>query len=197
MECTLANQAKRAGLALAAAAAFSAIGTGTAQAQEFTRAEIGLDRSGNLTCSFRETGLGAQALITYTCGAEALGVVSGCFVRNKFVGPTSLSIFKNVSNAEEGHPPAPLVAKNNGTINATLTVEIPESHGAEVCTEPAVQKNIAVRWCNASLVDTTNNIVGASTGELLAQLESTGTAVVPVPTCAELLAAPPTNGGGA
>jgi hypothetical protein len=118
--------------------------------------------------------------------------MSGCYVRNRFVGPTSLAIFKDVSNAEEGHPPAPFVAKNNGTINATLTAEIPESHGAELCTEPAVQRNIAVRWCNASLNDTTNNIVGASLGELFAQLEKTGTAAVPVPSCAELLAAPPT-----
>jgi len=193
MKHTCGKQAQRAGLALAAAAAFTMLGIGTAQAQQFTRAELSLDGSGNLTCSFRETGLAPNGLYTYTCRAKALGVMSGCFVRNRFVGPTSLAVFKDVSNAEEGHPPAPLVAKNNGTINATLTGGIPESHGAELCTEPAVQRNIAVRWCNASLEDTTNNIVAASLGELFAQLEKTGTAVVPVPSCAELLAAPPTQ----
>jgi hypothetical protein len=193
MKHTCGTQAQRAGLALAAVATFTMLGIGTAQAQQFTRAELSLDGSGNLTCSFREAGLAPNGLYTYTCGAEALGVVSGCYARNRFVGPTSLAVFKNVSNAEEGHPPAPLLAKNNGMINATLTAEIPESHGAELCTEPAVQRNIAVRWCNASLVDTTNNIEGASLGELFAQLEKTGTAAVPVPSCAELLAAPPTQ----
>ena len=193
MKHTCGKQAQRAGIALVAVAAFTILGIGTAQAQQFTRAELSLDGSGNLTCSFRETGLAPNGLYTYTCGAEALGVMSGCYVRNTFVGPTSLAVFKNVSNAEEGHPPAPLVAKNNGTINATLTAAIPESHGAELCTEPAVQRNIAVRWCNASLVDMTNNIVGASLGELFKQLEKTGTAAVPVPSCAELLAAPPTQ----
>ena len=195
MKHTCGKQAQRAGLALAAAAAFTMLGIGTAQAQQFTRAELSLDGSGNLTCSFRETGLAPNGLYTYTCGAEALGVMSGCFVRNRFVGPTSLAVFKDVSNAEEGHPPAPLVAKNNGTINATLTAGIPESHGAELCTEPAVQRNIAVRWCNASLEDMTNGIVGATASELFAQVARTGTSVVTVPSCAELLATPATGGG--
>jgi len=192
MKHTVINQAKRAGIALAAVAAFSALGTGTAQAAQFTRAEISLDRAGGLTCTFRETGLGASSVIAYTCGAEALGVVSGCYSRNKFVGPTAVSIFKNVSSSEHEGEPTTLIARNNGTIAATLTAAIPESEGAEICTEPAVAKVIAVRWCNASLVDVTNNIVGASTGELFAQLESTGTSAIVVPTCAELQAAPAT-----
>jgi hypothetical protein len=195
MKHTLTLHAQRAGIALAAAVALSALGTGPAQAQEFTRAEISLDRAGNLTCTFRETGLGAFSVIAYTCGAEALGVVSGCYVRNKFVGPTAVSIFKDVSSQEHEGQPTTLVAKNNGTILATLTAAIPESEGGEqghLCTEPAEERVIAVRWCNASLVDVTNNIVGASVGELFEQLESTGTSAVVVPTCAELQAAPPT-----
>ena len=186
------SQARRAGIALAAAAAFAALGIGTAQAAQFTRADITLDSAGNLTCGFRETGLGALSLVTYDCGAQALGVVSGCFVRNKFVGPTSTAVFHNVT-AEEA---IALLAKNNGTINSTITVEAPESHGGEgTCTEPAEAKPVAVRWCNASLVDVTNGITGASVGELFAQVARTGTSVVVVPTCAELIAAPPTNGG--
>jgi hypothetical protein len=192
MKHTLTLHAKRAGMALAAAVAFSALGIGTAQAQEFTRAEISLDRAGNLTCTFRETGLGAFSVIGYTCGAEALGVVSGCFAKNKFVGPTALSIFKDVSSSEHEGEPTTLIARNNGTIGATLTAEVPESHGGEICTEPAEARVIAVRWCNASLVDVTNNIVGAATGELFAQLENTGTTVIDMPTCAEIQAAPPT-----
>jgi hypothetical protein len=190
----LKNQAKRAGIALAAAVALSALGTGTALAAEFTRADITLDNAGNLTCGFRETGLGAYSLITYDCGAQALGVVSGCFVRNKFVGPTSLAVFHDVT-AEEA---VPLLAKNNGTVNATITVEAPESHGGngETCTEPAEARPVAVRWCNASLVDVTNGIVGATAGELFAQIERTGTSVIVVPACADLIATPPTDGGG-
>lgn len=194
MKQTLRNQAKRTGVALAAMAAFTALGTGTAQAAPtFTRADITLDVAGNLTCGFRETGLGAYSLITYDCGAQALGVVSGCFVRNKFVGgPTSTAVFHNVT-AEES---VALLAKNNGTVNSTITVEAPESHGGgETCTEPAESQPIAVRWCNASLVDMTNGIVGATASELFAQLARTGTSVIVVPSCAELIATPPTNGG--
>jgi hypothetical protein len=192
MKHTLTLHAKRAGMALAVAVAFSALGTGPAQAQEFTRAELSLDRAGNLTCTFRETGLGAYSIIAYTCGAEALGVVSGCYAKNKFVGPTAVSIFKDVSNQGHEGEPTTLIAKGNGTIGATLTAEVPESHGGEICTEPAETRVIAVRWCNLSLVDTTNNIVGAATGELFAQLENTGTTVIDMPTCAEIQAAPPT-----
>jgi hypothetical protein len=192
MKHTVINQAKRAGIALAAVAAFSALGTGTAQAAAFASASISLDTAGALTCKFRETGLGGSSLITYTCGAQALGVVSGCFDRNKFVGPTAVAFFKDVSSSGEEGEPVTLIAKNNGTINTTLTAEVPESEGEELCTEPAVAKVITVRWCNASLVDVTNNIVGASTGELFAQLESTGTSAIVVPTCAELQAAPAT-----
>jgi len=193
MKQPLRNQAKRAGITLAAMAAVTAFGAGTAQAQQFTRADITLDNAGNLTCGFRETGLGAYSLINYYCGAQALGVVSGCFVRNKFVGPTSLAVFHDVT----AHESAPLLAKNNGTITATITVEAPESHGGngEACTEPAESIPVAVRWCNASLTDMTNDIVGATASELLAQVERTGTSVIDVPSCAELQAASPTGSG--
>lgn len=191
MKRTFEQQAKRAGIVLAVA--FAALGTGPATAQQFTRAEISLDRAGNLTCAFRETGLGANSLITYDCAAEALGVVSGCFVKNKFVGGTSLATFKEVAPEE----PVTLLARNNGAIGATLTTEVPESEhgGGEVCTEPAEARVVAVRWCNASLLDVTNNILAANTGELFAQIESTGTAVVVMPSCAELLALPASPSG--
>jgi hypothetical protein len=189
MNHTFGKQAKRAGIALAAVGTFAALAIGTAQAQQFTRADISLDGAGNLTCTFRETGLGANSLITYDCAAEALGVVSGCFQKNKFVGGTSLAIFKEVAPEE----PVTLLARTNGAIGATLTTEVPESEhgGGETCTEPAEARVVAVRWCNASLLDVSNNILAANTGELFAQIESTGTAVVTVPTCAELLAALP------
>jgi len=195
MKQTLRNQAKRAGIALAAMAAFTALGTGTAQAAPtFARADITLDVAGNLTCGFRETGLGALSLVTYDCGAQALGVVSGCFVRNKFVGPTSTAVFHNVT-AEES---VALLAKNNGAINGSITVEVPEGGGEVQCNheagaEPQV---VAVRWCNASLMDVTNNIVGATSGQLTDILLRTGDQVAPIPTCTEILAAPGDGGEG-
>lgn len=85
-----------------------------------------------------------------------------------------------------------LLARTNVAIGATLT-EVPESEhgGGETCTEPAEARVVAVRWCNASLLDVSNDILAANTGELFAQIESTGTAVVTVPACDELLAALP------
>jgi hypothetical protein len=191
MKHTLINQAKRAGLALAAAVAVSALGTGTAQAQQFASANIKLDNAGNLQCKFRETGLGALSLVTYSCGAEGVAVVSGCFVKNKFVGPFSVSFFKNVT-AEESEP---ILAKNNGAVNTTLTTEAPEGGGHGTCSEPAEAQTVAVRWCNASLVDETNEIVGATASDLVDTLLRTGTEVPPTPTCAEILAAPGDGGG--
>jgi hypothetical protein len=190
MKHTFGKQARRTGLALAAAAAISALGTGTAQAQQFSSADISLDNSGNLQCRFRETGLGPLALINYSCGAEAVGVVTGCFEKNKFVGPFAVAYFKNVTNAGEHGEGTTLVANNKGSINATITLEVPESEGGEACTEPAEARPVAVRWCNASLVDTTNGITGATASDLVDILAKTGTSAPDVPTCAEILAAP-------
>jgi hypothetical protein len=180
------NQAKRAGIALAAATAITALGTGTALAQQFTSAGISLDNAGNLVCKWRETGLGALALVTYDCGAQGVGVVTGCFVKNKFVGPFAVAIVKNVSTEES----EPLLAKNNGAINGTITVEVPEGGGEVQCNEAAGAEphTVAVRWCNASLVDVTNNIVGATASDLVDTILRTGDQVAPIPTCAEVLA---------
>jgi hypothetical protein len=198
MKHTVINHVKRAGIALAAVAACAALGTGTAQAAQFDSADIALDNAGNLQCRFRESGLGAFALISYSCGAEAVGVVSGCFVKNKLVAniPLTTSYFKDVSNQGEEGEAETILSKNNGAIGATITVEVPESHGGEACTEPAESGPVAVRWCNASLVDTTNAITGATAGVLTAVVARTGTVFPDVPTCAEILAAPPTDGGG-
>ena len=196
MRHTIKAQGKRVGFAFVAVGAMTVLGAGAAQAQTFERADIALDNAGNLQCRFLETGLGAQSLISYSCGAEAVGVISGCFAKNKFVGPTSLAVFKNVSNQGEEGEGATLLANNNGSVRSTITVDVPESHGGEVCTEPAEARPIAVRWCNASLVDITNNVIGATAGDLLELVARTGTVVPDIPTCAELLAAPPTHGGG-
>jgi hypothetical protein len=190
MNHTLGTWGRRAGVALAVAAAVAALATG-AQAQQFTRADISLDNAGNLQCTFRETGLQPRALISYSCGAEAVGAVSGCFVKNKYVAGSlsATSVFKNVTGTNEEEEA--LLVGNNGAIGTTLTTEVPESESHGACTEPAESRVVAVRWCNASLVDVTNGSIGATAGELFAQVERTGTDVVDVLSCAELLAAPP------
>jgi len=192
MKHALKTQARRTGLALAAAVTLAALGSGIAQAQQFVMADIKLDNAGNLQCKFRQTGLLPNSLVTYSCGAEGVAVVSGCFVKNKFVGPFSVSFFKDVT-AEES---VAILAKNNGAVNTTLTTQVPESHGGETCTEPAEAQTVAVRWCNASLVDETNQIVGATASDLVDTLLRTGAEVPPTPTCAEILAAPGDGGGG-
>jgi hypothetical protein len=196
MKITLKHQAKRSAIALAAAAVFAAFGIGTAQAASFASASISVETqgegAGGLNCSFRETGLGPYASVTYFCGATDVGVVSQCFYKNKPVGnPLPVLHFENVSNAgTEGEAEA-LMANNSGRISATVTAELPESeagHGA--CTEPAVLTVTAVRWCNASLVDTTYNITGAGPVDVFAQIERAGTGTVPL--CADLELLPPT-----
>jgi hypothetical protein len=185
------SQARRTGIALAALATLMVAGTGSAQAQTFTRAEIGLDRLGALTCTFRETGLPAFAQVSYSCGALAVGAVTQCFYRNKPVGNSApvLTIFKNVSNAGHGGEVEALIARSNGLISGTVTAELPESHGGtEQCLEPAVATVTAIRWCNASLVDTTYSIPGATVAELFMQVERLGSGTVP--SCTDLLNSP-------
>jgi hypothetical protein len=121
--------------------------------------------------------------------------VSACFVKNKFVPDTfSVSIVKNVT-VEESEP---LLAKNNGAISGSITVEVPEGGGEATCNEAtgAEPHTVAVRWCNMTLKDVTNNIVGATVGQLTEILLRTDAQVAPIPTCTEILASPGTGGEG-
>ena len=195
MKYTFGKQARRAGLALAAVAGFTALGIGTAQAQQFTSASISLDQAGNMVCKFRETGLGALSAVTYDCSAEGVAVVSACFVKTKFVPDSfSVAIVKNVTSEET----VTLLAKNNGAINSSITVEVPEGGGEPACNEAAGAEphTVAVRWCQMQLADLTNNIVGATVFQLTDTLLKTDQQVPPIPTCTEILASPGTGGGG-
>ena len=73
------NQARRAGIALAAVAAFTAPGIGTAQAASFATADISINSVGFLDASFKETGLGAGASVNYTSGATDVGWMTQLF----------------------------------------------------------------------------------------------------------------------
>lgn len=120
--------------------------------------------------------------------------MSACFVKNKFVPNSfSVSIFKNVTGEESTQ----VLAKNNGAINGTITVEVPEGGGESTCNEAAGAEphTVAVRWCQTALTDVTNGIQGASVFQLTDILLRTDQQVAPLPTCTEILASPGTGGG--
>jgi hypothetical protein len=211
MKCTHTSQTKRSALALAAVGAFAAFGTlaaPPASGPAFTKASITIaprtseakeTTAGDLDCSFTETGLGAYAQVSYECKAAAVGVVEACVYKNKIISATQLSTFTNVSNVEGGHGGEVLLAKANGTISGSIITAIPEAGeggggggGGEgnLCPEigevngpTPEQEVVAVRWCNASLTDTSNNIVGTTVGELFQEFYPGST----VPSCTELL----------
>ena len=195
------NQFRLAGIVLAAAASATFV-TGTALAAPptpgiaFAKADISIEtrgeEAGSLVCSFRETGLGPLALVSYECNADAAAVVEGCFFKNKFVADagTETTVGLDVTNVEPGHDAEVFLANNSGAINGEVITAIPEAPhtpgGGHLCPEPLEQGIIAARWCGTSLTDTTNNIVGAEVSELFEVL-ARGVAVA-VPSCAEMLA---------
>jgi len=215
MKQTLKNQAKLSGIALAAVGAFAAFGAVLAAppagGPTFTKASITVAprtseanevTAGDLDCSFTETGLGPYAVVGYECKAAAVGVVEACVYKNRIISATQLSTFTNVTNVEGEHGAPVLLAKANGAITGSVTTAIPEAgeggggEPAELCPElpetggeggPAPEVAVvAIRWCNASLTDTTNNIVGATVGEVFKEFFPGST----VPSCAVLLTPP-------
>ena len=184
MKRTFTHQAKRAGIALAAVAV-SALGIGTAQAQEFTSAAVTLDRFGNLECVFRETGLPPGGTVRYDCTGQYVGVLQQCMLGRKAVGNSKLLIFQDISPGELEN----FEVNRNGQVRAAIVAQIPESENVNLlCTAPSELTTTAVRWCNNSLVDLTNNIVGATAPELFVQLVANGAGNVP--SCAVLAQGP-------
>jgi len=101
------------------------------------------------------------------------------------VGNSKLLIFQDISAAELENFEIP----RNGTVRAAIITNIPESENASLtCTAPSELTTTAVRWCNNSLVDLTNNILGASAPELFVQLVSNASGSVP--SCAVLANGP-------
>jgi len=196
MKYKFGKQAKRAGLAFAAVAAFTTLGIGTAQAQEFTAASITLENAGesagSLNCSFRETGLTPGGFVRYDCASQYVGVAEQCMYKNKAVGNPRLYIYNNIHPEEVENLDVP----RNGTIRATIVTQTPEPGEANalLCTAPSEVTVTSVRWCNNTLVDLTNNITGATVAELSDQLVRTATGGS-VPDCATLANGPFTPPG--
>lgn len=195
MKHTVRNQAKRASFALAAGSVLAVLGIGTAQAQTFTRVDFSIAprsneaqelAAGDLVCSWRETGLAPYAVIEYSCSAQAVAVVEACVYKNQIISGTETSVFTDVT----GEHDVALLAGRNGAINgSTATSPGHGGGGHALCPhlevngpEPEVEV-IAVRWCNASLTDTTNGILGGTAVELFVNDDPS----IVVPTCAEIL----------
>jgi hypothetical protein len=193
MKHILRKQAKRAAIVLAAAAAISALGIGTAQAApQFTSTTITLDRFGNLECNFRETGLTPGAFVRYDCSSQYVGVMEQCMLKNRPVGNSQLYIFNNIHPEEVENK----LVRKNGTIFDTILTNIPEpGEGGQVliCTAPSELTVTAIRWCNDTLTDLTNNIVGGTVAELFATLVTNSSGSVP--SCAVLANGPFTTPG--
>jgi len=209
MKRTLRYHTRRSGITLAVVVALSTLGTTNALAQTFAKADISIAprtneskeiAAGDLTCSWQETGLGSYQVITYNCSAEAVGVLEGCVYKNKLISSTVLSTFTDINGGEHGEG-AVFISNNSGRINGSATTAVHESHGGGegLCPEigatngeggqqPEVEV-LAIRWCNATLTDTTNNIIGTTKSELFEEFVPGGD--IPIPSCNQLLSPSP------
>jgi hypothetical protein len=189
MKDILTKRTTRAGIAAAASVGFAVIGIGAAQAAQFQSAGINIEArgeaQGGITCTWRETGLTPSTVVYYACTGGAVAVLYACTYKGRVIyqSPTRTDVFANVVGE---HGTVPFLAQKNGQINASTTTPIPEievPEGQELCTAPSEQAVVAVRWCNASLSDTTNNLVATTVPELFQRFIA---GVGEVPACASL-----------
>lgn len=168
MKHTFSKRTTQIGIAVAAAVSLTALVLGTAQAAQFQSAGINIEPRGEalggITCTWRETGLTPSNTVYYACTGGAVAVLYACTYKGRVIyqSPTRTDVFTNVVGE---HGTVPFLAQKNGQINASTTTPIPEievPEGQELCTAPSEQTVVAVRWCNASLTDTTNNILATT-----------------------------------
>ena len=180
--------------ALAAVAAIASLAIETAQAQEFVVADITINSVGFLECAFKETGLTPGAQVSYGCNASDVGWVTQCFVKNKPVTniPPRLHVAHNADGLTTLQD---RIATNRGTVTwsiltayPTVEEEIEEPLCPEVEGLTITEEITAIRWCNAELIDVTNNIQGATEPSLFEQLIRNGSS--DIPECGELAALP-------
>jgi hypothetical protein len=185
MKHTFGKQAKQASLALAAVGAFAAFGIGTAQAQEFTTADITINSVGFLDCAFKETGLTPGATVNYSCNATDVGWLTQCFIKNKPVANIAPKL--HVAHAADGLTTTQdRTASKRGTVTSAILTAYPtvEAEPEEpLCPEveglTITEEITAIRWCNASLTDVTNGVPGANVSELFLQMKRNGASNVP------------------
>ena len=132
-----------------------------AQSPHFIRSSASLDNDGSLVVSWKEAGLGANALITYTASADA--TASYACVNHGGQCPQA-------ANKEDVAGPVSATgifsSGKNGQITASLTVEPPPT--TLVCPGNQVVELAAVSYTNIALSDDTNGISAAVPASLAA-----------------------------
>ena len=145
----IGRQAGLAGIALAAGLFAST--SVLADNPHFIRATSSLDNEGNLVCSWKEAGLGANQSIDYECSAFATATYV-CVNR----GGKNPSAANKTSVEGQVSEPGTFNSGKNGQITASLTVAPPDSGFS--C-PPGQSKELAsVSYTSVQLSDTTNGI---------------------------------------
>lgn len=140
-------------------------GSALADSPHFNSSSVsGVNSSGNLVVSFKESGLGNNALITYVASAD--GVATYACINGGGNHPSA-------SNKETVSGPVTasgtFSSGKNGTISQSLTLS-PPSAGSFSC--PNGQKLVLafVSYSNVALADTTNHVTVTFTGTFSACL---------------------------
>jgi hypothetical protein len=124
-----------------------------AQSPHFISASAsGPDSDGNLIVSFKEAGLGNDALITYTANADATAVYACINGGGNHPKATNKETVSGPVTAT-----GTFSSGKNGSISQSLTLE-PPSPGSFSCPSGQTLVLASVSYTNVSITDTTNKI---------------------------------------
>lgn len=143
---------------LMAAGAVVAAGTGIALAASphFLRTSDAINfDNGDLTCSWKEAGLGNNQNITYVCSATATAVYVCINGGNKNPSASNKTTVSDDVSAE-----GTFNSGKNGSITASLVVH-PPGAGSFTCPPGQTLGLAQVSYINVLLTDTTNGIAAA------------------------------------
>jgi hypothetical protein len=138
--------------------AFVMAGPAFAQSPHFISASATLNGT-NLNVSFKESGLGNNALITYVASADATATY--VCVNNGGANPSA-------SNKTQVSGPVSATGTfssgKNGTISQTLTLSPPPPPATFSCPKGQHQATAEVVYSNVSITDTTNGVTQSIPG---------------------------------
>jgi hypothetical protein len=140
-------------LAAVFATAAIAVPAATAVSPHFINASANLSGA-NLVVSFKEAGLGTNALISYTASADATATYV-CV--NKGGGNPSASNKTTVSGPVSAN--GTFSSGKNGNVNASLTLTPPSPPSTFSCPPGQSQATAEVVYTNVAITDTTNGII--------------------------------------
>ncbi|HYU74294.1 MAG TPA: hypothetical protein VEL31_16620 [Ktedonobacteraceae bacterium] len=133
----------------------------------------GPNSAGNLTVSFKESGLGNNALINYVASADATATYACINGGGNHPKATNKETVSGPVSAT-----GTFSSGKNGTISQSLTLN-PPSAGDFTC--PSGQKLVLafVSYTNAAITDTTNNVTEAIPGTFSRCLVDSGLGLCP------------------